>query len=100
MLETVSTESKNILSVLCNHEGQPVAFVHRGQQYLVSSKPVRWYKRRSWWVDFESANRDVPTALEVEIWRLRASCKDSSDFFELEHLQPEDEWRLLRVIQE
>lgn len=100
MLESASVESKEAVSVLCNHDDQPVAFIWRGIQYLVSSRPVRWYARRCWWIDFESADRNGSASLEIEIWRLRASCDKSTGFFELEHLQPEDEWRLVRVLAE
>lgn len=100
MLRNAPAATKEAVAVLCNHEGQPVAFILRGIQHLVSSKPVRWYARRSWWIDFDSANRDGATALETEVWRLRASCEGNSGFFEIEHLQPEDTWRLLRVIEE
>lgn len=100
MLESAPVETKESISVLCNHDDQPVAFVWRGSQYLVSSRPVRWYARRSWWIDFDNANREQGAAsLETEIWRLRASCAQATGFFELEHLQPEDEWRLIRVLE-
>lgn len=100
MIENPSVETKEAVSVLCNHDDQPVAFVWRGAQYLVSSRPVRWYARRCWWIDFNSASREDAASLEIEIWRLRASCELGSGFFELEHIQPEDEWRLVRVLEE
>lgn len=100
MFEVEMLETKEAVSVLPSQDGQPVAFIWRGVQYLASSRPVRWYSRRSWWVDFDSVARGVgAVALEVEIWRLRASCETHSALFELEHLAPEDDWNLLRVVE-
>lgn len=100
MPNNFSLHTKEVVSVLCNDEGQPVAFIWRGAQYLVSSRPVRWYSRRCWWVDFNSAYHEGPASLEVEIWRLRGSSESDFGFFEIEHIQPEDEWRMVRVIDE
>jgi hypothetical protein len=85
-----------LVAVLTNHDGEPVSFNWQGLNWLVSSVPVRWYSRKTWWADAESAPRGAGAALvEVEIWRLRAASTGGTGFFELR--REAADWQLYRV---
>lgn len=57
-----------VTGVVLDLDGAPVSFTFENRHYLVSSKPVRWYSRKLWWQQAESAPRGVGGALvEVEM---------------------------------
>ena len=85
------------VAVLVDQEGSPVCFRWQEKDYLVSSRPVRWFARTQWWIG-ERAQRGIGSgALEVEMWRLMASpSDDSGSYFELLHNSIAHSWRLIR----
>lgn len=86
---------ETLSGVVVDLDGAPVCFVWRGAEYLVSSRPVRWYSRRIWWEETSSAPKGTGGPLmEVEMWRLWATSETSRTLFELRHLQPADSWEI------
>jgi hypothetical protein len=87
------------VKVLTNQRGEPVRFSWRNGNYQVTSRPERWYSRKSWWLEASRAQRGIGSAvLELEMWRLTASKGISSPArFELVHNQLDDRWQLVRI---
>ncbi len=101
------------IAVSVNQGGEPIGFRWRNQSYLVNAKPVRWFARREWWVEAARAQRGIGAGvLELEMWRLQASCVERQKplaQYELIHsfdlsdkpvsASPEvsEGWRLVRV---
>lgn len=89
---------EKLAGVMLDFDGAPVSFIWQGRQYTVASRPVRWYSRKLWWQDADSAPRGVGAHLvEVEMWRLWAMSESERVFFEMKHLQPEDSWEIARI---
>ncbi|MFM1951121.1 MAG: hypothetical protein RL418_808 [Actinomycetota bacterium] len=87
-----------ITGVMLDFDGAPVGFSYLGRQYLVASRPVRWYSRRLWWSEAESAAKGLGSALvEVEMWRLWAASDSDRSFFELRHSQPQGNWEIIQI---
>jgi len=90
--------TEELSSVMLDFDGAPVGFRYREKEYLVASRPVRWYSRKLWWEDAASAPKGSGAALlEVEMWRLWAASDQSRIFFELRHVQPQDSWEVSQV---
>jgi hypothetical protein len=87
------------VKVLTNRAGEPVRFSWRNGSYQVTSRPERWFSRRSWWLEASRAQRGIgPAVLEVEMWRITASKGiNSPSEFELLHNQDNDRWQLVRI---
>jgi len=86
-----------ITDVMLDFDGAPVCFSWRDRPYTVCSKPVRWYSRKLWWHEAESAAKGVGSALvETEMWRLWAVSDTNRVFFELTHKLPEDHWEIVK----
>jgi hypothetical protein len=86
-----------ITGVMLDFDGAPVCFSWRNRSYTVCSKPVRWYSRKLWWQEAESAAKGVGSALmETEMWRLWAISETDRVFFELTHKLPEDHWEIVK----
>ncbi len=95
------------VSVSVNQSGEPIGFRWRENNYLVNAKPVRWFARKQWWVEAARAQRGIGAGvLELEMWRLQASCTEKQKAvaqFELIHNLPDaakpdfDAWRLVRI---
>ena len=84
------------VAVLVDQEGSPVCFRWQEKDYLVGSRPVRWFARTQWWIG-ERAQRGIGSgALEVEMWRFMATGDGSKSHFELVHSTASNNWRLLR----
>jgi hypothetical protein len=89
-----------LVDVAVNPKGEPIGFSWRNGAYLVLSKPVRWFARREWWVESARVQRGIGAGvLEVEMWRLVASCAEEKKQFELIHNIVEDKnvWKLSRI---
>lgn len=83
------------VAVLTNHDGEPVSFDWGGASWLVSSRPVRWYARKTWWQHANAAPKGIGAQLiETEMWRLRAISTNGAGFFELQ--READFWQLSR----
>lgn len=102
------------VAVSTNRTGEPIGFRWRNGSYLVLAKPVRWFARREWWIESARVQRGIGAGvLEVEMWRLRASCDatppqstgqpvDQPTQFELIHTVGEKDaskniWKLVRI---
>lgn len=87
------------IKVLTNQAGEPVRFSWRNGTYLVTSKPERYFSRRSWWQEASRAPRGIGSSvLEVEIWRLSAAKGALSPAqFELVYSHQECNWQLVRI---
>ena len=85
------------VAVLVDQEGSPVCFRWQERDYLVGSRPVRWFARTQWWIG-ERAQRGIGSGtLEVEMWRFMASpSDDSGSYFELLHNSIANSWKLIR----
>jgi hypothetical protein len=82
--------------VLVDQEGSPVCFRWQENDYLIGSRPVRWFARTEWWAG-ERAHRGIGSgAVEVEMWRFIATGNGSMCPFELLHNTAADSWKLLR----
>ena len=82
--------------VLVDQEGSPVCFRWQERDYVVSSRPVRWFARTEWWIG-ERAHRGLGSgAVEVEMWRFIATGDGSKCPFELLHNTAANSWTLLR----
>jgi hypothetical protein len=83
--------------VLVDAFGVPTCIRWREKDYLVDSRPVRWFARTQWWIG-ERAQRGIGSgALEVEMWRFMASpSDDSGSYFELLHNSIANSWKLVR----
>jgi len=89
---------EEITKVMLDYDGAPVGFNWRGKQFLVASKPVRWYSRKLWWEEAESAQKGIGAALmEIEMWRMWALSEQDRVFFELIHNQPQDNWVINQI---
>ena len=85
---------ETLSGVVVDLDGAPVCFIWRGSEYLVASRPVRWYSRRIGWEESSSAPKGAGPIMEVEMWRLWATSGSSRTLFELRHLQPADSWEI------
>ena len=85
---------ETLSGVVVDLDGAPVCFIWRGSEYLVASRPVRWYSRRIWWEESSAAPKGAGPLMEVEMWRLWATSENSRNLFELRHLQPADSWEI------
>ncbi|CAB4578485.1 unannotated protein [freshwater metagenome] len=87
-----------VTGVVLDPDGAPISFTFENRHYLVSPRPVRWYSRKIWWQQAQSAPKGVGSALvEVEMWRLWATSEFDRIFLELRHQQPEDVWEIYRI---
>jgi hypothetical protein len=81
------------VAVLVDQEGSPVCFRWQEKDYLVGSRPVRWFARTQWWIG-ERAQKGIGSGvLEVEMWRLSVA---ESGVFDLLHNTPTGAWKLVR----
>lgn len=81
------------VAVLVDQEGSPVCFRWQEKDYLVGSRPVRWFARTQWWIG-ERAQRGIGSrALEAEIWRLKVV---EGGVFDLLHKIFTGAWKLIR----
>ena len=81
------------VAVLVDQEGSPVCFRWQEKDYLVGSRPVRWFARTQWWIG-ERAQRGIGSGtLEVEMWRLNSV---EGGVFDLLHNSPTGGWKLIR----
>jgi len=91
------------VAVVTNATGEPIGFQWRERDFLVSTKPMRWFARRDWWQDATSARRGIgPGLLEVEMWWLTASCNSDDEAvlsrqYELIHSLLDGSWVLSRI---
>jgi hypothetical protein len=89
------------VSVAVNDTGEPIGFSWRNNSYLVNAKPTRWFARREWWVEAARVQRGIGAGvLELEMWRLLASCVDKEKprcQYELLHSALDNEWKLVRI---
>ncbi|MEN9749517.1 MAG: hypothetical protein RL149_595 [Actinomycetota bacterium] len=89
-----------LVAVATNPKGEPIGFNWRDGAYQVLNKPVRWFARREWWVEASRVQRGIGSGvLEVEMWRLVASCNEEKQQFELVHsfVGEKNVWRLNRI---
>lgn len=87
-----------ITEVVLDPDGAPVSFSYQGRQYLVSSRPVRWYTRRLWWQEAQGVPKGSGSAvMEVEMWRLWAVSEFDRIFLELKHLMPDELWEINKI---
>ncbi len=92
------TRLDEAVAVSVNQNGEPIGFKWQDRFYLVMARPTRWFARREWWVEAARAQRGIGAGvLEIEMWRLLASCDDNSSQFELIHSAGDNSWRLARV---
>lgn len=90
--------SETAVVVMVNHDGEPYAFKLGEKHYLVCSKPVRWYARKTWWKEAASAPKGAGSSLiEVEMWRMWANCDSAQEFFELRHEIHSNDWQLAKL---
>ena len=89
---------EELSAVMLDFDGAPVRFRYQDQDYTVASRPVRWYSRKLWWLQAQSAPKGVGQGLmEVEMWRLWAASETSRIFFELRHELPQDSWIINQI---
>ena len=89
---------EKLAGVMVDLDGAPVSFSWNGRHYTVISRPVRWYSRKLWWQDADSAPRGAGGNLvEIEMWRLWAASEMDRVFLEMKHLNPEDDWEIHRI---
>ncbi len=89
---------EELTGVMLDFDGAPVGFNYRGKHYLVASRPIRWYSRKLWWAEADSAPKGIGSALlEIEMWRLWAASDESRIFFELKHNQPQGNWEVSQI---
>lgn len=89
------------VTVECGASGAPVRVVWQGRVHRVAEEPVRWHRRRSWWVDGGRAPRDAEV-VDQEMWRVqvRLSPRAALVTLELVHTLETGQWRLLRATAE
>ena len=81
--------------VMLDADGAPASFDWRGELFLTSSRPVRWYSRSLWWQHAGQAEAGQGRNLvETEMWRLWAASTTGRYFFQLRHQLPEDSWEI------
>ena len=88
------------VTVSVNQTGEPIGFRWRDQCYLVTSKPIRWFARKEWWVESARAQRGIGAGvLETEMWRFSASDNAVVLQFELIRNALTNQWQLNRVFE-
>lgn len=89
------------VEVECGRSGAPVRVLWEGRVHSVAEEPVRWHRRRSWWVDGHRAPRDTEV-VDQEMWRVqvRLSPRAALITLELVHTMETGRWRLLRATTE
>lgn len=89
------------VEVECGRSGAPVRVLWEGRVHSVAEEPVRWHRRRSWWVDGHRAPRDTEV-VDQEMWRVqvRLSPRSALVTLELVHTLETGRWRLLRATTE
>ncbi|WP_260853523.1 hypothetical protein [Kocuria palustris] len=89
------------VEVECGASGAPVRVLWEGRVHSVAEEPVRWHRRRAWWVDGHRAPRDTEV-VDQEMWRVqvRLSPRSALITLELVHSMETGRWRLLRATTE
>jgi hypothetical protein len=86
------------VTVSVSQTGEPIGFRWRDQSYQVTSKPVRWFSRKEWWVESARAQRGIGAGvLEIEMWRFCASDNTVVLQFELIRNAITNQWQLNKV---
>lgn len=88
------------VAMVVNGDGEPIGFKWRNHNFLVASKPMRWFARRQWWKEAARANRGIGEGVvEVEMWRFMASdmARHTCQQFELLHQVHSNDWQLILV---
>lgn len=90
------------VSVVVGAGGEPIGFSWRGVNYLIESKPMRWFARRQWWVEAARVQRGIGAGvLEVEMWRVLAvgvnSPRPAAQFELLHSFVGPSRWQLVRI---
>lgn len=92
------------IDIECDEQFLPHRVIWKERRHLVVEAPVRWYQRRSWWLEEPRAERGRPGLVAHEIWRLQVQLEATSRHETAEvhtidvsrHLAS-GRWRLVRV---
>lgn len=93
----VFTES---IEVVCAASGQPIRLRWQNREYRIAADPVRWFERRSWWVEELRAERGRGAGLvDHEIWRLQVRLSSGSEIrtLDVSHRVDTGRWRVVKV---
>ena len=71
------------VEVECGRSGAPVRVLWEGRVHSVAEEPVRWHRRRSWWVDGHRAPRDTEV-VDQEMWRVQVRLSPRAALITLE----------------
>ena len=81
---------------------QPVGFRHEDQHFVIVGTPTRWFTRRAWWANAQSAQRGVGAqVLEIEMLRVAVMSSGSQkmQFADLAFDPEQSIWQVVRVFE-
>ena len=84
------------VAVLVDQEGVPTLFRWREEDYQVGPRAVRYFTRSNWWVGERADKGTGSGVIEVEMWRLLATCDEVKTLFDLLHNSACGSWKLIR----
>lgn len=59
------------IEVECDEQSLPHRVIWQERRHLVVETPIRWFQRRSWWLEEPRAERGRPGLVAHEMWRLQ-----------------------------
>lgn len=59
------------IEVECDEHSLPHRVIWQERRHLVVETPIRWFQRRSWWLEEPRAERGRPGLVAHEMWRLQ-----------------------------
>jgi hypothetical protein len=81
---------------------QLASFHHEGQHFVIVGTPTRWFTRRAWWANAQSAQRGVGAqVLEIEMLRaaVMSSGSQKMQFADLAFDPEQSIWQVVRVFE-
>lgn len=81
---------------------QPVGFRYEDQHFVIVGTPTRWFTRRAWWANAQSAQRGVGAqVLEIEMLRaaVMSSGSQKMQFADLAFDPEQSIWQVVRIFE-
>lgn len=92
------------IDIECDEQSLPYRVIWKERRHLVVEAPIRWYQRRSWWLEEPRAERGRPGLVAHEMWRLQIQLEavSQTEVAEVHTLDvsrhvSSGRWRLVRV---
>lgn len=85
-------------TVWVDDSGAPQRLLWRGQRFLVSSRPIPWVDRTSWWKEGPRAPLGATESLEHHMWQVQVRSVENSEMFLLDiQASATQQWQVTAV---